>query len=245
MRLRLIVIAGFTALLASSVMYLIDYLIFRDSQQLLIQLVDDLSFIPISVFIVVVVLERLLARQEKLLLLNKLNMVVGAFFSEVGNTLIHKLLNSYERNDEISKSFSIDGSWTRDRFKSAIASSASIVSEPNGRVVNFDDLKAFLTSKRQFLLNLLENPNLMEHDKFSDLLWAIFHLTEELEARPSVVDLSGPDLKHIEGDIGRLYGQLISQWLAYAEHLKDKYPYLFSLVVRMNPFSSQRSATIT
>ncbi len=78
-------------------------------------------------------LERLLARQEKLLLLNKLNMVVGAFFSEVGNTLIHKLLNSYERNDEISKSFSIDGSWTRDRFKSAIASSASIVSEPNGR----------------------------------------------------------------------------------------------------------------
>ena len=245
MRLRLIIIAGFTALLASSIMYLIDYLMFRDSHQLLIQLIDDLSFIPISVFIVVVVLERLLARQEKLLLLNKLNMVVGAFFSEVGNTLIHKILNSYERNEEISKSLSINSSWTRAHFKSAIASSASIVSEPNGRVINFEDLKAFLTSKRQFLLNLLENPNLMEHDKFSDLLWAIFHLAEELEARPSVADLSGPDLKHLEGDIGRLYGQLISQWLSYAEHLKDKYPYLFSLTVRMNPFLSKPSATIT
>jgi hypothetical protein len=244
MRLRLIIIAGLIALLASCIMYFVDYLIFRDTQQLLIQLVDDLAFIPISVFIVVVVLERLLARQEKLLLLNKLNMVVGAFFSEVGNSLIHRILDSYAGNEEISKSFSIDSSWTRDHFKSAIASSDSIASEPNGKVINFEDLKAFLESKRQFLLNLLENPNLMEHDKFSDLLWAIFHLAEELEARPSVTDLSGPDLKHLEGDIGRLYGQLISQWLSYAEHLKDKYPYLFSLTVRMNPFLSKPSATI-
>ena len=245
MRPRLIIIAGLTAVLASGIIYLIDYLIFKDTRQLLIQLVDNLAFIPISVFIVVVVLGRLIARQEKLQILHKLNMVVGAFFSEVGNTLIHRLLNAYERNEEISKSFSIDGSWTRERFKSAIASSVSIASEPDGHAINFEELKSFLTSKRQFLLNLLENPNLMEHDQFSDLLWAIFHLAEELEARPSVTDLSGPDLKHIEGDIGRVYGQLISQWLSYAEHLKDTYPYLFSLTVRMNPFLSHPSATIT
>ena len=245
MRLRSIIIAGLTAVFASGAMYLVDYLMFRDTKQLLIQLVDDLAFIPISVFIVVVVLERLLNRQEKLLILNKLNMVIGAFFSEVGNTLIHRLLNSYGNNKEISKSFSIDASWTHDHFKSAIVASVSIASEPNGRAINFEDLKAFLANERQFLLNLLENPNLMEHDKFSDLLWAIFHLSEELDARPSVADLSGPDIKHIEEDIGRLYGQLISQWLSYAEYLQDKYPYLFSLTVRMNPFLSQPSAIIT
>ena len=245
MRPRLIIISGLIAVLASGIIYLIDYLIFRDTRQLFIQLVDNLAFIPISVFIVVVVLGRLIARQEKLQILHKLNMVVGAFFSEVGNTLIHRLLNAYERNEEISKSFSIDGSWTREHFKSAIVSSVSIASEPDGHAINFEELKSFLTSKRQFLLNLLENPNLMEHDQFSDLLWAIFHLAEELEARPSVTDLSGPDLKHIEGDIGRVYGQLISQWLSYAEHLKDTYPYLFSLTVRMNPFLSHPSATIT
>jgi hypothetical protein len=236
---------GLIAILASGIMYLIDYLMFRDSQQLLIQLVDDLSFIPISVFIVVVVLERLLARQEKLLIMHKLNMVVGVFFSEVGNALIRKLLYSYENNDEISKMFSINNDWTRDDFKSAIACSISMVANPNGQSVNFEDLKTFLTGKRQFLLNLLENPNLLEYEKFSDLLWAIFHLLEELEARPSVTNLSSPDLKHLEGDIGRLQGHLINQWLFYAEHLKDKYPYLFSLIVRMNPFLNQPSATIT
>ena len=83
MRPRLIIIAGLTAVLASGIIYLIDYLIFKDTRQLLIQLVDNLAFIPISVFIVVVVLGRLIARQEKLQIMHKLNMVVGAFFSEV------------------------------------------------------------------------------------------------------------------------------------------------------------------
>ena len=244
MKLRFTIIAGLAAIAASGLMYLIDYLVFRDSQQLLVQLVDDLSFIPISVFIVVVVLEQLLARQEKLSLLKKLNMVIGAFFSEVGNSLIHKLLIAYKTNEAMSKAFSLDATWTRARFKSAMAASASIASEPDGSRVDFEDLKAFLISKRTFLLGLLENPNLMEHERFSDLLWAIFHFAEELEARPSVTGLSEADRKHLEGDIARLYGQLIGQWLAYAEHLKDSYPYLFSLVVRMNPFLAQTSATV-
>lgn len=245
MRLRLIVVSGLVAVLASSIMYLIDYLIFRDSHQLLIQLVDDLSFIPISVFIVVVVIERSLARQEKLLIRHKMNMVVGVFFSEVGNSLIRKVLHSYERNEDIIKNFSISNSWTREDFNYARDFSSTISATPSGQSIDFNDLKAFLISKREFLLTLLENPNLIEHEKFSDLLWAIFHLTEELESRPSLSNLSGPDLNHVEGDIGRLYGQLLYQWLTYVEHLKNKYPYLFSLIVRMSPFLDNPSATVT
>ena len=37
--------------------------------------------------------------------------------------------------------------------------------------------------KRDFLLRLLENPNLLEHDSFANLLLAVFHLTEELAQR--------------------------------------------------------------
>jgi hypothetical protein len=243
-RLKLIVVSGCVALLASGIMYLIDYAIFRDSQQLLIQLVDDLSFIPISVFIVVVVLERLLSRQEKLQIRHKMNMVVGVFFSEIGNTLIRKLINAYDRKQDIVKSFSVNNSWTRKDFKYAMASCSSLSATPSGQHIDFDDLKYFLNSKREFSLTLLENQNLIEHEEFSDLLWAIFHLTEELEARPSVSNLSGTDLHHIEGDIGRLYGHLLYQWLTYLEHLKDKYPYLFSLATRMSPFLDNPSATV-
>jgi hypothetical protein len=90
--------------------------------------------------------------------------------------------------------------------------------------------------KREFMLALLENPNLLEHESFTELLWAVFHLTEELDNRENVKQLSDADLEHISNDIKRAYIALISEWLKYMKHLKNEYPYLFSLAVRMNPF---------
>jgi hypothetical protein len=245
MKRKQIMIYGLIAVAASGIMYLIDYLIFRDTRQLLNRLIDDLSFIPISVFIIVVIIEGFLAYQEKLSMRHKLNMVVGVFFSEVGNTLIRKLLHSYKNSEEIVRNFSVTITWTQADFQNARAFSSAIPARPEGQKIDFSDLKAFLILKRGFLLSLLENQNLIEHEKFSDLLWAIFHLTEELDYRTSVTNLAGPDLNHIEGDVARLYGELLYQWVAYAEHLKDKYPYLFSLTVRMSPFAANPSAAVS
>ena len=43
------------------------------------------------------------------------------------------------------------------------------------------------------------------------------------------------DIDHIHGDIKRVFGHLSRQWVAYMLHLKQDYPYLFSLAVRLNP----------
>ena len=51
------------------------------------------------------------------------------------------------------------------------------------------------------MLSLLENPNLLEHDSFTDLLLAIFHLSEELAARDTLVGLPQSDYEHLAGDI--------------------------------------------
>ena len=48
-----------------------------------------------------------------------------------------------------------------------------------------------------YLLTLLENPNLLEHDRFTDLLWTTTHLDEELEARPSLDNLPEDRYVHI------------------------------------------------
>jgi hypothetical protein len=97
-------------------------------------------------------------------------------------------------------------------------------------------LKVILLARRGFLLGLLENQNLLEHETFTDLLWAVFHLMEELDLRKDVGSLAHPDREHIAGDIKRAYVILIVEWLAYMKHLKKEYPYLFSLAVRTNPF---------
>ena len=110
--------------------------------------------------------------------------------------------------------------------------------------MSLEDLRTFLTGKRDFLLRLLENPNLLEHEKFTELLRAVFHLTEELGNRKSTRGLPETDRAHLAGDIKRAYVQLVHQWLDYMRHLKDNYPYLFSLALRTNPFDQQASPIV-
>jgi len=83
---------------------------------------------------------------------------------------------------------------------------------------------------------LLDNPNLVEHESFTNLLFAILHLTDELANRHDLARLPESDYEHISEDIKRAYSQLMLQWLDYTKHLKRDYPYLFSLALRINPF---------
>lgn len=65
----------------SALIYFVHYLIFRDVHHIFIYLVGDLAFLPLEVFLVVIVIERVLARREKQAIMQKLNMVVGAFLA--------------------------------------------------------------------------------------------------------------------------------------------------------------------
>jgi hypothetical protein len=67
------------------------------------------------------------------------------------------------------------------------------------------------------------------------MLWAIFHLLEELDARTSFENMPKSDIAHLNNDIKRVFGYLSREWVIYMKHLKQDYPYLFSLAVRMNP----------
>jgi len=229
----------------SGIAYFIHYLIFRDVHHIFIYMIGDLAFLPLEVLLVVVIIERLLARREMQAKLEKLNMVVGAFFSELGNYLLQDLLKYFDNRLEISSHLNITESWTKKDFQKAVDFAYHLKVEVDCRNIDLGRLKAFLAQKRTFLLTLLENPSLLEHDRFTDLLWAVTHLDEELEARPSLIGLPEKDLEHLAGDIQRMYDHLASEWLDYVQHLKSKYPFLFSLVLRTHPFQKQQSPMIT
>jgi hypothetical protein len=231
-------------LLLSGIIYFADYLIFHDVHQLLIYLVGDLAFLPLEVMLVVLIIERILTHREKQAKLQKLNMVVGAFFSEVGNYLLRGLLEHFQNKEEISLHLNVTAAWTKKDFQKAADFTYHLPVDVNCRNLDLVQLKEFLSRRREFLLTLLENPSLLEHDRFSDLLWAVTHVDEELEARPSLSNLPDKDLDHIAGDIRRMYDHLASEWLDYVEHLKSKYPYLFSLILRTHPFQERSSPII-
>jgi hypothetical protein len=244
MNKRFILVSGIIAVAMSVVIYLIEYFIFSDGGRISETVFDNLAFLPINAFIVVVIIERLLAHQEKQSMLQKLNMVVGAFYSEVGNKMLSSLKNNFSARDNKYEDLEINGLWKEAEYKKATECVENICKTKTNCGVELNNLKTLLVSKRQFLLGLLENPNLLEHESFTDLLWAVFHLTEELEARPSLDNLPPSDLAHINNDIQRIYSLLVKQWLAYAKHLQSSYPFLFSLLVRTHPFQDNPSARV-
>ena len=229
----------------SAIGYFVHYLVFRDTHHIFIYMVGDLAFLPLEVFLVVLVIERILSRREKQAMLQKLNMVVGAFYSEVGNYLLTDLLTYFDNREEICRQLNLRGNWTKKDFRNAADFAYTLKIDVDCKNIDLDKLKAYLTGKRTFLLTMLGNPNLLEHDRFTDLLWAVTHVDEELAARPSLHNLPEKDMEHIADDIRRLYDHLASEWIDYVEHLKSNYPYLFSLVARTHPFQENPSPVVT
>lgn len=222
---------------SSMVLFLFHVLVFEDSHSLLFYLALDVVFVPIQVLLVTVLIERLMNEREKKILLKKLNMVIGAFFGEMGNKLISIMKSTCTDSSVLEQALAVAQDWGESHYATASAFVQNYQCEFDPKSLRLQELKEFLLKKRNFMLALLQNPNLLEHDKFTDLLWAISHLTEELEARNTLEELPHSDLNHLKGDIQRAFGFLANEWLCYMQHLKGHYPYMHSLSVRTNPFN--------
>ncbi len=235
---------GLVLVVLSVAAYYIHYLIFRDLHHIFIYLVGDIAFVFLEVFLVTLVMHQLLHYREKKQLLNKLNMVIGAFFSEVGTDLL-KTFSVFDKEAyKITQQLIVSNAWSEKEFHKIAQKVKSHPYKVDSRRGDLDGIKGFLKEKRQFLLTLLENPNLLEHESFTNLLWAVFHLTEELVRRRNLSELPETDYEHLSGDIKRVYHLLIAEWLNYMRHLKNIYPYLFSLAVRTNPFDAQAKVEV-
>ena len=240
-----LVILAVILIAISTLAYYIHYIIFRDPHHIFIFMISDLAFVFMEVFLVVLVIERILTRREKQSMLNKLNMVAGAFFSEVGNKLLAKLIICYDRRNKICPCLDVSKNWTSTDYKKARDFIHNLSDKPQCSNIDLDELRDFLIQKRSFILRLLENPNVLEHEHGSNLLWAVLHLTEELEARSSLGNLPQSDLDYLASSIQRVYRLLAAEWITYMEYLQSDHPFLFSLILRIHPFQEKPSPVVT
>jgi len=239
------ILLGLSFIVLSAILYLIHYAIFRDSHHIFLYLIGDIAFLPVQVLLVTLIIDQLLSAREKRAMLKKMNMVIGSFFSEVGTQLLKSFYDFASHEDQIKKDLFENNDWSNKAFSKINKHLKSYDYHVESQKGNLESLKIFLLEKRGFLLVLLENPNLLEHESFTELLWAVFHLAEELAFRVDLKQLPNTDTQHLSGDIKRAYVLLISEWLAYMKHLRDNYPYLFSLAIRMNPFDPNASPIVT
>jgi hypothetical protein len=228
----------------SFVIFLFMWVIYGDLRdQEIFLFFEAIAFLPIEILLVAIVIDSLLTRQEKRSRLEKMSMVIETFFSEMGSELIRRFLRC-DRGTKIEETLNVTAEWTDAQYTSVMKSLASLDYKISCDPADLVALRAFVVEKRQFLLTLLANPNLLEHESFTELLRATFHLIEELASRKNLETISNADREHIAGDIRRAYSLLNGQWLDYMLHLKRNYPYLYSLAVRTNPFNPSASAEI-
>lgn len=226
---------GILLVILSAVLYYVKYIIFHDAYSMFSFLLEDLAFIPINVLVVTLIIDKVIEKREKETLIQKLNTVIGLFFTEVGTEILKTCSKLDPNLNTIRSELMIKVNWTSSDFNKILKSLKTYEYSIVANRTKLDEIKVFLITKRDFLIRLLENPNLLEHETFTDLLMAVFHLEEELQSR-DLSKLSEEDKKHLESDIVRIYKLIILEWVQYLRHLKEVYPYLFVTTLANNPF---------
>ncbi len=238
------ILLGVALVASSALLYALHFLIFGDAHHIFLYLLGDIAFLPIQVLLVTLIIERVLGEREKQARLEKMNMVIGTFFSDVGTELLAVFSGCDPGIKALRKDLVVTGEWSGVEFSALARRLQRYEHDIAVSPADLEPLRTFLAGKREFLLRLLENPNLLEHESFTELLRAVFHLAEELEARTDMAHLPSSDIMHIASDMKRAYGSLTCQWLEYMRHLKEHYPYLFSFAMRTNPFDEAASPVV-
>ena len=188
--------------------------------------------------------EMLMNRRERQYRMQKLHMVTGIFFGEVGTRLLEYLVGFDPHIDLIRNDLIVTGDWTDREFSKVTHRIKAYDHNVDIHKGELEALRSFLEEKSSFLLRLLENPVLLEHEHLTELLRAVFHVREELLHRINLDKLPDSDYAHLDGDLKRAYALLIGEWLEYMRYLKGHYPYLFSLAMRTNPFNPDMSPIV-
>lgn len=229
---------------ASAAFYFVQNFLFHSPEQSEFYFFQDLAFMPLQVLLVSMILESFIKEREKRERLAEINILVGAFFSEMGCEAIARMKCFVTNMDGILNEILVNGTFGPGEFKRAAAAAMRYEFAADSRVADMEALGVFLYGKKDIILSMFENPNLLENNRFTSMLWAVYHVMDEIKNREDLHTLPPSDLDHLSGDLQRAYRHLVVEWIYYMEHLKAKYPYLFSLAARKNPFLERSSAVV-
>lgn len=228
----------------TSAFYTIHFLIFRDVHHIFLYLIGDVAFVFFEVLLVTLVIHRLLHHRKQKAVLDKVHMLTGAFFSEMGTELLRRMGECDEEFHKIFQNLIKPQDWSEVQFLDIRKTVQTHQPAIDSRKFDLEALNEYLQRHKAFVLDLIQNQSLLQHEPFSNLVWAIFHLTKELEHHGNLKNLTNSDRQHVAEDIKRVYQELSVQWMDYMQHLKATYPYLFALAGRTNPFGRLASVDV-
>jgi voltage-gated potassium channel len=266
-RIRILIILPVAVLIIGTVGFmLLENLSFVDALYLTVVTISTVGYGDItpvtaagkgfSIFVIVIgigtfltiitsVTQMLIQRGQNRIHRHRLNMLIGVFYTEIGNRLLRILTRFDPEIDTIRQEFFVHDEYTEVEFNQLRRRLRRYDFTISPEKVDLYELLEFLKEKGDLLVRELENPDLVEREYFTELLWAVVHLRDELLSRESLAGLPESDMAHLANDVVRIYRLLTLQWTNYLQYLKGAYPFLFSLALRTNPFVEKPSVIIT
>lgn len=235
-------------MVSSLVIYSIQIAVFHRNGETLFYLLQDLAFVPIQVLIVTLVINRFLNLIEKRKKIKKVNVIISTFFSDAGTNLITEI-GGFNRNHEaicgVINLHELKKESNSSRVKTSAKSTQVLAYDFYADPMRLDALATVMDENKPHLLSMLENSNLLEHDSFTDMLWAVFHVADELKIRGDLKLLEQSDIDHLSNDLLRAYSALVTEWIQYILYLKEEYPFLYVAAIRKNPFHKAEKSVLT
>lgn len=235
---RDLILIGGGLVLLSLFLHYIHYLLFRDLHHTLIFLAADIAFIPMEVFFSYFVFDRLLEKREVEHIIERLHILIGVFFSEVGSSFLSELVNGDSKVKLLREKFCSKKIWNDSDFEKIKNDIITYDFNLNINSINVEKLKRELDENRDFIINLLMNESLHEHETFTEMLMSLMHLKEELDSRWNR-DIANYEEIHIEMDMENAYKYLTIEWCQYMKYLSGNYPNLFIKALIDNPFDNR------
>lgn len=219
-------------------LHYIHYLIFKDAHHTLIFLVADIAFIPMEVFFTSLVLDKLLEKREITHLLERLNILIGLFYTELGTALLSEIVIGDNDLNLIRKDSTKEKQEDTISFDTLVKDISSHEYTIDITKINLNRIQSHLDNNKELLIALLTNNNLLEHETFTETLMAVIHLKDELNSRYNN-NIQEYEINHINKDLEVTYKYLTIEWAKYMEYLRDNYPVLFTKALINNPFDNR------
>lgn len=226
-KIRYYFVISFILIALSAVMFLIHYLVFGQALNTAYYSLMNLCFIPINSLVVTIILEKLIDYRAKKDRIEKINMLVGIFFTEVGGKLMHFIIDS----DKDAKNY-ITNFEDLNNIKKCLNEYDYKVDMNN---IDLCSIKNILLENNNLFVTLISNENVFQHQIFTDLLMSVVHLRDEIIFMEKDDNLE-LNINHLENDVIRVYKNISIQWISYLEYLNKSYPFLYNNAIRVNPF---------
>ncbi len=180
------------------IIYGLQILLFKQPETTAFYIFQDMAFMPVTIAVATLLVGYLMDESDKAERIERSRILTSSFYSIVGYDLFEILTELYDEKKEVV-------SWDLDQYTAMLNMINTYLNE---------------------ILTIASNPNLLEHEAFTDVLWAVMHFREEmtyyLAEKPSA-----KDNRHVQVDAKRVYDLLSENVKEYEHYISVEYPYFY------------------